>query len=125
VRRPTVLLLAVSMVLAAGAAADAASQLSVRMSFGPVVGSKDARDLRARGGAPSGSRLVVRFYRGSRQIALRRPRLRGGRYATSFRIRRTGEYRVGVAAVRPDGTRMRTSAELDYGPTAEAPSAPD
>lgn len=109
--------------LAAGAPAAAGERLTLRTSLDPLVRGEDPV-LRARGSAPGGSRLVVRFYRGTRHLATRKPRLDGGRYSAGASIRRPGEYTVRVTATRRDGSRLRASARLTYGPTAEAPSAP-
>lgn len=123
---PAAVLVAATLVGAAvvgGDQAQAAERLRVRTSLGPIT-AEDTRDLRARGVAPRGSVLVVRFYRGRTRIALRRPRLDGRRFAAATAIDRTGDYTVRVTATRPDGTRTRASAGLTYGPKAEAPSAP-
>ena len=103
--------------------AAATDRLTLRTSLGPVSEETDTVDLRARGSAPRGSKLVVRFYRGAKRIGLRRPKLDGRRYATEKPIDRTGEYTVRVTATKRDGREIRVSAKLTYGPTAEAPAA--
>lgn len=115
----------VALTLAAGASAEAAAdRVTVRTSLGPIT-AEDTRQLRARGTAPRGSTLVVRFYRGNKRIGTRRPELEGRRYSAAKVIDRTAEYRVRVTATTPEGKRIEVRARLTYGPTAEAPSAPD
>lgn len=118
------LLATLALLLAAGPGAGAAERLTVRTSLGPAAEDGDRVDLRARGTAPRDSRLLVRFYRGTKQIGIRRPELDGTRYAAEKPITRMGGYTVRVVATKPDGKRIRVSAKLNYGPTAEAPSAP-
>lgn len=98
--------------------------LSLRTSLGPIS-AQDTRPLRARGEAPTGSRLTVRYYRGSRRLKTKRYRVRDGRYRSAYPIDRTGRYTVRVSARTASGRVLRVTAELDYGPEAEAPSAPD
>jgi len=113
------------LALAAASTAGAADRLTLRTSLGPVLEETDTRDLRARGSAPRGSKLLVRFYRGKKRIGSRRPRLEGTRYRAQKSIDRTGEYTVKVTATRRDGSKVRVDADLTYGPTAEAPAADD
>jgi len=115
----------VALSLAAAGTAGAADRLTVRTSLGPVKEKVDTVDLRARGSAPRRSTIVVRFYRGRKRIGTRRPELEGTRYAAAKPIDRTGEYTVRVVATTRDGSRIRVSAKLTYGPTAEAPAADD
>ncbi len=104
--------------------ATAAERLTVRTSLDPLAEAGDPRVLRARGTAPRGARVIVRFYRGSTHLTTRRPKLRADGYSTGASIRRPGEYTVRVTARRRDGKELRVSAKLTYGPVAEAPSAP-
>jgi hypothetical protein len=97
--------------------------LTVRTSLGSIE-PDDTRALRARGVAPRGSTLVVRFYRGRSLVATKHPRVRRGRYRASRSIDRTGAYVVRVAARTAGGETLRATATLDYGPRAKAPSAP-
>jgi hypothetical protein len=116
--------LAVAGQAAVSAAAEQRGTLTLKTSLGPVD-ARDHRDLRARGTAPAGSRLLVRFYRGDRRVGLARPVVEAGRrYAAATPIDRTGEYVVRVTATTLAGRRLRVSAKLNYGPRAEAPSAP-
>jgi hypothetical protein len=108
------------------AAAERRDALTVRTSLGPIDAgdTRNPRDLHARGSAPAGSRLLVRFFRGERRVGLARPEVKSGRYAAATEINRTGEYFVRVTATTLGGRRLRVSAKLNYGPRAEAPSAP-
>lgn len=124
--RPLVLTLLTALALGTTATATAATdRLTVRTSLGPISEEKDTVDLRARGSAPRRSTLLVRFYRGKKRIGVRRPELEGTRYAAAKPIDRTGDYTVRVTATKPNGKKIRVSAGLTYGPTAEAPSAPE
>lgn len=125
------LAIALALLLTAGVgAANAATKapsrdaLTVKTSLGPIATETDTRDLRGEGKAPKGSRLTVRFYRGTRRLATRHPRLRDGRYASAQAIGRTGTYVVRVTARTRTGERLRVTAKLEYGPKAKAPSAP-
>lgn len=110
---------------------DERPTLRIRTSLGPIEDAKGddegVRALRAKGTAPAGSRITVRFYRGSRRLASERIVLKGSKraFSTSFDIDRTGAYKVRVSA-RPPRTSflLRATAKLDYGPGARAPSAP-
>jgi len=120
-------LLALLALAALGSPARAAEQrpaLTLRTSLGPIA-ADDTRKLRALGQAPSGARLTVRFYRGSRRLSTRHPLVRDGRYRAFHSIDRTGEYVVRVSARLRTGETLRVTARLSYGPEAEAPSAPD
>lgn len=123
--RPLAAILLTTLVLATAATAGAADRLTLRTSLGPVSEERDTVDLRARGSAPRRSKLLVRFYRGKKRIGTRRPELDGTRYSAAKPIDRTGDYTVRVTATKPNGKKIRVSAGLTYGPTAEAPSAPE
>ena len=124
--RPLVFTLLTALALGTTASATAATdRLTLRTSLGPISTETDTVDLRARGSAPRGSKLLVRFYRGNKRIGIRRPKLDGTRYSAAKPIDRTGEYTVRVTATKPNGKQIRVSADLTYGPTAEAPSAPE
>ena len=124
--RPLVLTLLTALVLGSTATATAATdRLTLRTSLGPISEETDTVDLRARGSAPRRSKILVRFYRGNKRIGIRRPELDRTRYAAEKPIDRTGDYTVRVTATKPDGKKIRVSADLTYGPTAEAPAADD
>lgn len=123
--RPFATIVLTLALLAASGVAGAADRLTVRTSLGPIAEESDTVDLRARGSAPRRSTLIVRFYRGNKRIGIRRPKLDGTRYSAAKPIDRTGEYTVRVTATKPDGSTIRVSAKLTYGPTAEAPAADD
>ncbi len=119
-------LVALSGTSAAAPAAPKRETLTVTTSLGPVEQETDTRDLRARGRAPKGSRLEVRFYRGSKRLGTARPKLRRGRrYRSALSIDRTGVYRVKVIALTRTDKRIVVTAKLRYTPDANAPSAPD
>jgi len=121
------LLLALAL-LAAAAPAGAAEErdtVTLTTSLGALDEKEDTRPLRARGKVPEGSRLVVRYYRGSKRIATTRPRPRKGRYRSDHEISKTGAYTVKVTATTRSGERIRVSAKLRYTPKAKAPTAPD
>lgn len=101
---------------------EARATLTVSTSLGPV-GREDTRELRARGRAPRGSKLFVRFERGERSLGVTRPEVVDGRYAAAWEIDRPGDYRVRVTATTRSGRQLRVSAKLLYGPKAKAPSA--
>lgn len=114
---------------ASAAEADApAPTVTLTTSLGPIEDADEEterRPLRARGKVPRGTRVYVRFYRGTRHLGTRRPTVRRGRYAAWVNIRRTGGYRVRVTAKLRTGETIKLDARLRYGPKAKAPSAPD
>jgi hypothetical protein len=125
-------LLLAALMAGASTAAEAAERaprkqtLTLNTSLGSLEDNGE-RALRARGTAPRGARIYVRFYRGTKHLFTRRTTTRGSgdRYSASHRIRRTGGYRIRVTALTRTGARLKVSAKLDYAPVAQAPSAPD
>jgi hypothetical protein len=125
-------LLLAALVAGGSTAAQAAERaprvqtLTLRTSLG-ALDANDERALRARGVAPHGARIYVRFYRGTKHLFTRKTTTRGSddRYSAFHRITRTGGYRIRVTAITRSGARLKVSAKLDYAPVAEAPSAPD
>lgn len=124
------LMLSLVALSAAAASAPAAPKpkretITVTTSIGPLDEETDTRELRARGTAPRGSRLEVRYYRRSKRLGTERPKLKGRRYASALAIDRTGVYKVKVIALTPRRQRLVVSATLRYTPDANAPSAPE
>jgi hypothetical protein len=120
--RPVPILLALFALL--GVAVPAAAQekkdtLTVTTSLGPIA-EDDTRNLRARGKAPKGSKVTVRFYRGDRKLGSMRAKVRDGRYKAWTKIDRLGQYRVKVTAKTRRGSTITVTARLKYGPKAEA-----
>jgi hypothetical protein len=98
--------------------------LTLETSLGPID-EYNRRPLRARGHAPRGSKLTIRFYRGKKRIAKRKVTVRKRSYKADKPIDRTGSYKVVVVARTRTGSKIRVSATLKYGPQADAPSAPE
>ena len=117
-------LLALALAPALAPAAGDGGTVTVTTSLGAVQ-KDDERNLRARGKAPAGSVLTVRFYRGSKLLDKDRTTVRDGRYKAFTPIARTGSYRVKVTAKTRSGETVTVTARLAYGPRAEAPSAPE
>ncbi len=118
-------LLGASASAPAVAAEPARHTLTLTTSLGPVDKDDDTRDLRARGTAPRGSRIVVTFMRKGKVLGRERPKLRSNRrYAAALPIDRTGSYRVRVTAFLKTGQVIRVTARLEYGPEAQAPAPP-
>ncbi len=110
----------------APAAAEERETLTVTTSLGPLQEETDTRELRARGKAPKGSKLEVRYYRGKKRLGVTRPKMgKNRRYKSDLVIDRTGVYRVKVIAITRSKERIVVSAKLRYTPDAQAPSAPD
>ncbi|MDP9385233.1 MAG: hypothetical protein M3P50_08380 [Actinomycetota bacterium] len=127
---PLLALIVALLALPAGAAAAPAAEkrqtLTVTTSLGPLDEETDTRKLRARGEAPRGSRLEVRYYRGKKRLGTAHPKARrDGRYRSDHTIDRTGVYKVKVIATTRDDERIVVTAKLRYTPDAKAPSAPD
>ena len=121
------LLLAALLALGSSSALAAdSSKLTVRTSLGPPT-DNGKRPIRARGTAPKGARIYVRFYRGSKHLFTRKTTTRGSstRYTALHHVTRTGDYRVRVTALTRSGTTLKVSARLTFAPEAEAPSAPE
>ncbi|MDP9383860.1 MAG: hypothetical protein M3P50_01255 [Actinomycetota bacterium] len=110
----------------APAAAEERETLTVTTSLGPLQEETDTRELRARGKAPKGSKLEVRYYRGKKRLGVTRPKMgKNRRYKSDLVIDRTGVYRVKVIAITRSKERIVVSAKLRYTPDAQAPSAPE
>ena len=117
-------LLGLLLLPAAAPARSKVPTLTVESSLGPLR-SDGTRALRARGGVPKGARVTVTFSRGKRRLERYRFRARHARYRRSTPIDRTGNYKIRVVARLRSGVVLRVTARLDYGPVADAPSAPE
>ncbi len=98
--------------------------LTVETSLGEIE-DDGRRDLQAKGKAPRGAKLVIRFYRGEKRLATRKVTVRKRRYKAEKAIDRIGSYKVVVVATTRRGNKIRVVARLKYGPQAEAPTAPE